>query len=232
METPTPKEFFKSIRRVMSTRKDDVNEIIRTHVLWSMGAGLVPIPVVDVAAVSGVQIKMIQDIGRLYDVELNDNLGRSVLAALTGGTLARLGASAIKALPFVGSVVGGITMSVLSGASTYAVGHVIARELEEQGTLDKLDVNAAKKVYDEAFERGKEFAERLETESRRIVNLDKAPEKGKAKPATKSPASASVGGESDTDVFSKIERLSQLKESGVLTEDEFIEQKKRLLQQL
>ena len=37
-------------------------KIVRNYMWWSMGAGLIPVPLVDMAAVTGVQLKMVADI--------------------------------------------------------------------------------------------------------------------------------------------------------------------------
>jgi uncharacterized protein (DUF697 family) len=38
--------------------RQEADGIVRTHVLWAMGAGAVPIPIMDIVAVSGVQIDL------------------------------------------------------------------------------------------------------------------------------------------------------------------------------
>src|SRR5688572_29246781 len=78
--------------------------IIKRHVLIAMGVGAVPIPLVDVAAVTGVQLSMISKLAKLHGVQFSDDLGKSLLAALVGGVGSKalvtsfLG-SAIKAIP-------------------------------------------------------------------------------------------------------------------------------------
>ena len=110
-------------------------KIIKEHVLWSLGAGLVPLPLIDVAAVTVVQLDMIKQICRSYGKNYSDSEGKVLLSALTGGTLARLGASALKALPGIGTLLGGVSMSIMAGASTYAVGRVAIMHFETGGTL-------------------------------------------------------------------------------------------------
>ncbi|MCB0572184.1 MAG: DUF697 domain-containing protein, partial [Phaeodactylibacter sp.] len=41
-------------------------EIVKNHVLISMGAGLVPIPILDIAAVTAVQLDMVKNLAQLY----------------------------------------------------------------------------------------------------------------------------------------------------------------------
>ena len=104
--------------------------IVKTHVLISMGAGLVPIPILDIAAVTAVQMDMVKQLTMLYNVDHPNNFDKSLITALTGSIFARVGASFIKAIPVVGSVIGGLSMAIMSGASTYAVGQVFKRHFE------------------------------------------------------------------------------------------------------
>ena len=101
------------------SNRTEAEKIIRSHVLWAMGGGLIPIPLVDFAAVTAIQLEMLQQLARLYDVPYTQNTGKTFVSALTGTTVARLGASMLKAIPGIGSIVGGLSMSVASGASTY-----------------------------------------------------------------------------------------------------------------
>src|SRR5262245_34447088 len=105
----------------------EADQIIKRHVIWAMGAGLIPMPVVDFTAVTAVQTDMLSQLARLYDVEYSNSSGKMFVAALTGSTFARIGASAFKALPGIGTILGGSSMSIMSGASTYAVGKVAAQ---------------------------------------------------------------------------------------------------------
>ena len=44
----------------------------------NQGGGLVPIPIVDIAAVGGVQLQMLRRLSEIYGVPFSDNLGKSV----------------------------------------------------------------------------------------------------------------------------------------------------------
>ena len=45
---------------------------------------LVPIPLVDVAAVGGVQLQMLRRLSEIYGVPFSENMGKSVIASLAG----------------------------------------------------------------------------------------------------------------------------------------------------
>jgi hypothetical protein len=78
--------------------------------------------------------------------------------------LAKLGASAIKAILGVGSLVGGLSMSILSGATTYALGQVAVSQMVSGVRLLNLDMEWAKQAYQKAYERGEGVASKLEKE--------------------------------------------------------------------
>ena len=48
------------------------DEIIRQHAVFGMAAGAIPIPVVDVAAVTAIQIDMIRQLANFFEVDFNE----------------------------------------------------------------------------------------------------------------------------------------------------------------
>ena len=186
----------------MSDKSDSAAQLIREHVIWSCGAGLVPVPIVDFVAVTAIQVDLIRQLCTLHGVSYDERTGKVWVGALTGGAIARIGASALKAIPGLGSLIGGLSMSIASGASTYAVGKVIHRHFERGGSMSNLDVDEAKKRYAGEYEVGKDVAH-------------KASEHQGAK-----------------DVFDKLEKLGELKQKGVVSEEEFEKKKAELLKQL
>jgi uncharacterized protein (DUF697 family) len=136
--------------------------LIRQHVIWAIGAGLVPIPVVDVAAVTLIQMDMLKQLAALYEVDFQENLGRAFVSSLTGSTFALVGSTLIKAIPGVGSLIGGLSMSALAGASTYAIGKVAADSFAAGKSLGGIDLAAARAAYERALEEGKGFVQGID----------------------------------------------------------------------
>ncbi len=177
-------------------------KIIHQHILWSIGAGLVPIPILDIAAVSGIQLDMLKQLSSLYGVRYSESEGKVWLSALSGSILAKVAANAIKLIPGIGSIVGGASMAAVSGASTYALGQIAVKHFESSGDLSNLDMNAAKRTYEEELEKGKQVASRMAKDK-------------DAKGAK--------------DAFEKLERAKELLDKGVISEDDFDAMKKKLL---
>ena len=137
-------------------------EIIRKHMMYSMAGGAIPIPIVDLAAVTAVQLDMLKQLAATYDVRLDAKSTRAFVTSLTstlaGATLARVGASLMKIVPGVGTLAGGATQVVVTGASTYAVGNLFKRLFKENRSIDDLDVQSVKDEFLSYFEAGKERA--------------------------------------------------------------------------
>jgi uncharacterized protein (DUF697 family) len=205
----------KKIKNAMSdqeeTGKSDkakhADTIIRNHIAWSMGASfLVPIPIADIFAVGALQLDMIRQLCRAYGVPFSETQGKAIVSALTSSTLARAGArSLIKLVPGLGTLIGGLTVSIFNGASTYALGEVFKRHFETGGTILDFDVEGLKNMYKEKFEKGKKVAKDIKDEM----------------PEEEAPDNAS-------DLVDKLKDLAALKEQGVLTQEEFDEMKKKL----
>lgn len=182
----------------------EAERIIREHIIWSVGAGLVPVPLLDIAAVSAIQLDMLKQLATHYKVRYTESEGKVFLSAMTGSILAKLAANAIKFIPGIGSVIGGISMSVLSGASTYALGQVAVGHFENNGTFSGIDFDKAKKAFEEHLEKGKEVAADL-----------KDKKQGQSR-----------------DVFEKLEKSKELRDKGVISDDDFEAIKERLLNEV
>lgn len=149
----------------MSTEHEaQAEKIIRSHVLWASGSGLIPLPLLDLAAIVAVQVGMLEQLSDVYDVRFTSSSGKRVVAALAGTSVASLGASFIKALPGIGTVAGVAALPVTAGASTYALGRVAANHFANGGDLDNLDLKKAKAEYDATVEEGQEKAKEWKEE--------------------------------------------------------------------
>ncbi len=146
-------------------RSSQANNIIKKHVIVAMGASLVPIPLFDLVALTSVQPKMLYSLTKLYDVPFSKNLGKSFIASLLGGIMptssAMTLASLAKAVPGLGTVTGMITVSVLGGATTYAIGSVFMQHFESGGTMLDFDPKKMRDYFSGKLEEGKEVTANL-----------------------------------------------------------------------
>ena len=124
-------------------REEMASKLVKRFVMWSGIAGLVPIPVVDVVAVGGLQIQMLRRISQIYGVPFSENRGKALIASLAGTMIpasSGIGAaSVLKAVPVFGTIIGGFVMPTLSAGATYAIGTAFIQHFASGGTL--LDFN-------------------------------------------------------------------------------------------
>ena len=195
-------------------RERHADTIIKNHIVWSMGAGLIPVPIVDFFAVSGIQLDMIRQLCKLYDQDFKESEGKAIITSLTGSGIARMGAKAmVKFIPGIGSVIGGVTMAVLSGASSYALGEVFKKHFETGGTFLDFDPKRLKKLYDEKFEKGKKVAEQIKRENDR----------------KREAAEQATGSKMSGRMVDKLKELAELRREGLITEEEYSAMKKKLI---
>jgi uncharacterized protein (DUF697 family) len=143
----------------------EADSIIRKHMLLSMAGGAIPVPVLDLAAVTAVQLDMLKQLAKAYDRTFDSRSARafvtSITTALAGTMLARLGASLIKFVPGVGWAAGGVTQAVITGGTTYAVGGLFKRLFREDRPFTEVDVDLVKDELNSYFEAGQKLARKL-----------------------------------------------------------------------
>jgi len=126
-------------------------QAVKKWSLWATGAGFIPVPVLDWAAVSALQLKMISDIADVYGVPFHQSRASSFIGSILGGwagTSAGYGLTTlVKSLPVVGTVLGGLTVPATMGAITYAVGKVFQQHFAMGGTLLDFDPELAREHF-------------------------------------------------------------------------------------
>lgn len=233
----------------MSENKDiqqKADAIIKNHMIWSMGAGLIPVPIADFFAVSAIQLDMIRQLAKLHDLDFTETAGKASITALTGSGLARMGARAVKFIPGVGTVLGGITMSVLSGASSYAIGQVFMKHFDTGGTFLDFDPARLKKFYNEQFEKGKKMAKDIKDDDKPKKKKKKSEasvEISKKKRAQKTVEPVKGNVEIVEEVkqidipdeisdnaylINQMKEITRMKDDGFLTDEEFMIMKKKV----
>jgi uncharacterized protein (DUF697 family) len=161
----------------------DEDRIIRNHILASMGVGLIPVPLVDLIALTGVQLNMLRKLAKIYEVEFLKDKGKHLIAALLGsGVPVAIGgslSSLVKAIPVVGQVTGALTMPAAAGATTYAIAKVFIMHFASGGTFLDFDPETVKAYYAEMLKKGKHVADELKKEPPEDAQGDASPQSKK-----------------------------------------------------
>lgn len=139
-------------------RRQKAQEVTERNAVYAAGAGLIPVPIVDVAALSRVQVVLIRDICRIYEVDFKEHRLRTRIVALLSD-VAALGA--LKTIPVLGALFAGVTTAAVGAASTYALGMVFIEHFEQGGTLLDFDPARFREAFQREFEKGKEVVGRL-----------------------------------------------------------------------
>ena len=157
---------------VVVSPEEGTDTIIKHNLLWSMGAGLIPVPIVDVAAVAAVQLKMLKELAAHYEVPFSEHRGKSIISALVGGVAActlafGTAGSILKVIPVVGTAAGMAAMPIFAGATTYAVGKVFVQHFASGGTFLDFDPEKVRAYFQEMFTEGKKVAADAKPEAKK-----------------------------------------------------------------
>lgn len=154
-------------------RHRQASAIVQRNTLWAAGSGLIPIPVLDSAAIVAVQLKMLAEISNVYGIDFQKSSGRSVIAALmtslTSNVLGKsllgtgLFSSLSKTLPVIGSTLSILTMPGFNAAFTYALGRVFQQHYTLGGSLQDFDPKKAEPYFHEKFKEGFMFTQKAKT---------------------------------------------------------------------
>ncbi len=141
----------------VTERVSEAQLVIHRNVLWALGSGLVPVPVFDLVAVTGVQLKMLREMSQVYGLKFSEGIVKKAIASLLSGlggvgigTL--LAPSLIKFIPYIGTTLGVVSVSALSGALTHATGRVFLMHFESGGTVLNFDPYAMRAHFKQEFE--------------------------------------------------------------------------------
>jgi uncharacterized protein (DUF697 family) len=148
------------------------DRLVRNYTLAAMAVGLVPIPLLDLAGVMAVQLKMLHGLAPLYDIEFRADLGRAAVASLIGGTLPAAAAPALafslsKIIPLSGQLLGAGSQTLLAGAATYAIGKVFIQHFAAGGTFLTFDPEVVRDYFEQQLEHGKHMAAELKRKAGR-----------------------------------------------------------------
>ena len=143
----------------------EIDALIRKRVYTAIGIGFVPVPLVDLAGLIALQLELIHALTKIYGVEFKKERAKSILSSLGSGIVSvavvPLFASLFKSLPVVGTTAGSATISIVGGASTYAIGKVFDRHFRKGGDLLNFNVQGAKDYFKAKFEEGKGVVSRM-----------------------------------------------------------------------
>ena len=143
--------------------KSKLDGILRHHVWASFGVGLIPLPIADFVGITVVQLALLKNLANAYNAPFSRGLAKNIMSTLVGGALpasisGTLAASITKFIPAIGQTIGTVTMPIIAGAATYAIGKVFIQHFASGGTFLTFDPEKVKGYYAQMFEQGKKIA--------------------------------------------------------------------------
>jgi uncharacterized protein (DUF697 family) len=148
--------------------KHEVEAIIRKRVYAAMAVGLAPIPLLDLAGITAIQLEMVHALAKKYGVPFRADAVKTIVGSLVGGALpvafAPAMASLVKFIPLIGWSAAGVTVSLLGGSVTYALGNVFVLHFESGGVLLDFDVKKFRGVFQSKVSEGKTVVSNMQKE--------------------------------------------------------------------
>lgn len=133
------------INTATTEAKQEADEVIKFHARLATAAGFIPVTGVDIALVTAVQVRMVSEICKAYEVEFEEEIVKVGLSSIIGATIARLvsyGArEAFNAFSQFGRLADNLTNAAISGFFTAATGEIYSMHFEGGGTLADLDIS-------------------------------------------------------------------------------------------
>ena len=132
-----------------------------------MGVSVIPVPIIDLVGLGTIQLNMIHSLCKLYNQEFSKTLGKSFVGSLIGSVgaipIAAGVSSLIKIIPIVGHTLGAVSMPLVGGASTYAIGRVFIQHFESGGTFLDFNPSQVKEYFKEQFNNGKDIVKNVKS---------------------------------------------------------------------
>lgn len=144
-----------------SPDSEEVRAIIRKNVYLAMGVGVVTLPYISALADLLVQVKMVRELCKVYNVEYKESWVKNIISSVVGG----LATTAIKptleraalGLPVVGLPLAVATLPALNGMTTYAIGRMFAQHFHTGGGLINCGVKELTDSFSSAFQSSREW---------------------------------------------------------------------------
>lgn len=141
--------------------QDNTLHLLHRYVLRSMGSAAT-LPMVALVALRPLQLNMLEELVRAYNVHLSETQKQDFLHHLTGESspvcLAGSLSALVQAIPAAGTAVSALTSPVAAGAATYAIGQVALQHLASASPLSDVHPEALRTAYLAFYRQGEQIA--------------------------------------------------------------------------
>jgi uncharacterized protein (DUF697 family) len=120
-------------------RKSRARAIVERHATYSGVGGVIPLPIVNIASVTAVIVRMVKMLSDLYGVPFERDRARAIVVGLMGGAMPTgLAAATASTLVYVipgSNLIGLAVSSVAAIACTRSIGRIFIEHFESGATL-------------------------------------------------------------------------------------------------
>lgn len=120
--------------------------IITKHCRYASAVGLIPIPLVDIAAMTAVRVNMVAELAAHYGLDFDRQFAKSlvasIVAAISGRVVAfRVARQLLRAVPSIGTAARLIVEPMSAYGATWTVGQLFDQHFAKGGTLFDFDAS-------------------------------------------------------------------------------------------
>lgn len=171
---PATTQAFAEAEAAAATDNADLNAaraahaatIIRNHVVAGAATVVVPVVLLDSAALAGVQLNLVRELSKVYGQDFRADLVRPAIATLFATVAPKAVASSglsllVANIPVIGAAYRWVALPGFNAAFTYAVGRVFQQHFASGGTFLTFDAAKVKAYFVEQYNkvRGKKADE-------------------------------------------------------------------------
>jgi uncharacterized protein (DUF697 family) len=124
----------------LAKRRAQARAIVERHATYSAVGGILPLPIVSVAGITAIIVRMVKMLSNLYGVPFERDRARAIVAGLVGGaTPTGFAVVTTSTLFFVvpsGALIGTVVSAVSAVACTRSIGRVFIEHFESGATLN------------------------------------------------------------------------------------------------
>lgn len=150
-------------------QKDKAEKIIKKCTLYAAGIGFIPIPILDSISIMSLQLWVIKEIAKIYNIPFKKHFVKSLIGTLVGN----IGSySLLKVIPIFGISLGGAAFSISAASATYALGRVFLQHFDQGGTLLDFNPTTSRSFFLKIYNENKQTMERLsKTKEKSMISL-------------------------------------------------------------
>ena len=152
----------------MSKKEQIARKLVKRYMCWSAGGALIPIPVADMAVITGAQLKMVAGLSKIYDIPFEKVRVKAIFGSLMSFVIHPAVSSGmlgfmLSKIVGVGVVVGTPALILFEAAYTWALGRVFIQHFESGGTFLDFEPDTVKQYFREKFAEGRKMVATLGT---------------------------------------------------------------------